>query len=80
MNHFVREHWAIENKLHWQLDVNFGEDDARKRIGNSAKNFNLILKTALTLLQRDKINKISIKRKKLNTSYSLEYRELMMMV
>lgn len=80
MNRFVREHWAIENKLHWQLDVNFGEDDARKRVGNSAKNFNLILKTALTLLQRDKINKISINRKKLKASYDLEYRELMMVV
>lgn len=80
MNHYVREHWAIENKLHWQLDVNFGEDDARKRIGNSAKNFNLLLKTALTLLQRDKINKISIRRKKLKASYNLEYRELMMLV
>jgi len=80
MNRFVREHWAIENKLHWQLDVNFGEDDARKRVGNSAKNFNLILKTALTLLQRNKINKISINRKKLKASYDLEYRELMMVV
>lgn len=50
MNGMVRQHWAIENKLHWQLDVNFGEDAARKRIGNAAKNFNLISKVALTLL------------------------------
>lgn len=52
MNRLIRQHWAIENKLHWHLDVSFGEDDARKRIGNAAKNFNLILKIALTLLKR----------------------------
>jgi predicted transposase YbfD/YdcC len=80
MNELVRQHWAIENKLHWQLDVNFGEDDARKRIGNAAKNFNLILKTALALFQRDKTKKVSVKRKALRASFDIQYREELMKV
>lgn len=79
-NQYVRQHWAIENNLHWQLDVNFGEDSARKRIGDSEKNFNLILKSALFFLKRDKTNKVSIKRKKIKATYNLEYRELIMEV
>jgi len=80
MNSFVRNHWGIENKLHWHLDVNFGEDDSRKRVGNAAKNFNLILKTALAILLRDKENKISIKRKKQKAAYDTKYREYLMKV
>jgi hypothetical protein len=62
------------------LDVNFGEDGARKRIGNSAKNFNLITKGALALLQRDKESKRSTKLKKLRATFNLEYREKLMNV
>ena len=75
MNTFIRSHWAIENLLHWHLDVNFGEDNARKRIGNSAKNFNLVLKTGLTLLKRDELNKISIRRKKIKATFNEMYRD-----
>jgi predicted transposase YbfD/YdcC len=32
----VRSHWAVENKLHWTLDVAFSEDASRKRAGNAA--------------------------------------------
>lgn len=80
MNQLVRHHWSVENKLHWQLDVNFGEDDARKRVGNAANNFNLILKTALALLQRDKTNKLSVKRKGMRASFDIKYREQVMKV
>lgn len=34
----IRLHWAIENKLHWTLDVAFSEDASRKRAGNAAQN------------------------------------------
>ena len=80
MNHMVRQHWSVENKLHWQLDVSFGEDGARKRVGNAAKNFNLVLKTALALLQRDKTNKMSVKRKGMKASFDVKYREQLMKV
>jgi len=46
-NQVIREHWAIENNLHWSLDVLFKEDQSLKKNGNSAKNFNIITKIAL---------------------------------
>jgi len=42
----VRNNWAIENKLHWILDVGFSEDASRKRTGNSARNYSLLLKNS----------------------------------
>jgi predicted transposase YbfD/YdcC len=48
-NRWVREHWAIENNLHWTLDVTFREDYPRKRKGNAAHNFNIVLKSVLWL-------------------------------
>ena len=47
----VRKHWSIENGLHWQLDVTFGEDGSRARKDNSPLNLNVLRKTALTLLK-----------------------------
>jgi predicted transposase YbfD/YdcC len=38
INNAVRQHWAIENNLHWSLDVIFKEDDSLKKKGNSALN------------------------------------------
>ena len=42
-------HWGIENSLHWQPDVSFGEDKSRKREGYSAQNFSIINRIALNL-------------------------------
>lgn len=50
----VRGHWAIENSLHWQLDVTFGEDQCRLRQGYSDQNFSHVRKLALALLKQDK--------------------------
>jgi predicted transposase YbfD/YdcC len=55
-NGAVRSHWAIENKLHWVMDVTFREDHSRKRLGNSAFNFNIITKMALKILEKNKGN------------------------
>ena len=60
----VRKHWSIENQLHWQLDVTFGEDNARTRKDNSPLNWNVMRKTALPILRNADIGKkTSIKRK-----------------
>lgn len=55
-NRSVRSHWAIENNLHWVMDVTFKEDHSRKRAGNSAFNFNIITKMALKILDKNKAN------------------------
>ncbi len=43
----LREHWAIENNLHWSLDVVFVEDSSQKSAGNAAGNFAIITRIAL---------------------------------
>lgn len=74
LNHIIRRHWAIENELHWMLDVNFGEDSSRKRTGNAPLNFNLVFKSALFLLKRDKSLKKSIKQKRFEALIDVGYR------
>ncbi|MFT6745858.1 MAG: putative transposase YbfD/YdcC [Glaciecola sp.] len=59
----IRSHWAIENKLHWVLDVAFGEDASRKRKGNAAQNYSLLLKMALNLLKNEKTENKALKEK-----------------
>jgi predicted transposase YbfD/YdcC len=51
-NSAIRNHWAIENNLHWCLDVVFKEDSSKRRKGNSAVNFNLVAKIALKLIEK----------------------------
>lgn len=52
-NSFIRQHWGVENRLHWTLDMVFDEDRQRKRTQNSAQNFSFIRKIALNLLKQD---------------------------
>lgn len=52
----IREHWGIENKLHWQLDYTFKEDKNTTFVGNSQKNLNIIRKFCLSLLKLVKEN------------------------
>ncbi|MEJ7667104.1 MAG: ISAs1 family transposase [Hymenobacter sp.] len=68
----IRGHWAIENNLHWQLDLTFREDQCRLRKGNAALNANILRKTALYLLGQDP-TKISYKRKRKRAAYDNEY-------
>lgn len=48
----LRGHWGIENRLHWQLDVSFGEDDNQVANRNAAQNLASIRRLALGLLKR----------------------------
>ena len=57
LNSAIRQHWGIENKLHWVLDVAFREDASRKRSGNAAQNFSRITRIALNLLKQNKTSK-----------------------
>jgi predicted transposase YbfD/YdcC len=48
----VRDHWGIENRLHWSLDVIFAEDARRLTEDNAPQNFSLLTKIALNLLRQ----------------------------
>jgi len=65
MMQFVRQHWEVENKLHWSLDVTFREDDSRVRSGHAPENLALIRKMALNLLRRNKTKKCGAKTKRM---------------
>ncbi len=73
INTLVRQHWGIENKLHWVLDVAFGEDLSRKRAGNAAQNFSLLNRIALNLLRRETTLKRGIKGKRLKAAWDHPY-------
>jgi predicted transposase YbfD/YdcC len=68
----VRGHWAIENNLHWTLDVTFNEDRSRLRIGHGAKNMAVVRHFALNLVRQ--INdKRSIKRRRKCAAWDPKY-------
>jgi predicted transposase YbfD/YdcC len=69
----VRDHWHIENRVHWILDVTFREDDCRLRKGNGAQNFALLRHIALTLLKQERTLKRGIKNKRLRCGWDLDY-------
>jgi len=51
LSHAIRQHWGIESKLHWVLNVCFNDDRCRIRKGNTPRNMAIIKKIALNLLQ-----------------------------
>ena len=48
----VRNHWKVENQLHWVLDVVFGEDAHQLRVGHGPVNFTILRKLAHALIKR----------------------------
>ena len=70
----VRDHWGIENKLHWRLDMGFREDESRIRKGHSAENFAVMRHFAINLLKQDKLTKLGVKNKRLKAGWDDEYR------
>jgi predicted transposase YbfD/YdcC len=72
-NELIRHHWGIENKLHWVLDVAFGEDLDRKRVGHAAQNFSLLNRIALNLLKQETSFQRSIRSKRLKAARNQDY-------
>ncbi len=69
----IRQHWGIENQLHWVLDVTFGEDDSRIRRRNSPENFALLRRMAITLLNRETSFRRSLKQKSRRAAMDNDY-------
>jgi len=69
----IRSRWGIENKLHWSLDVSFGEDDCRIRKGFGAENVSRLRRIALNLLKQDETANCGIKSKRSKAGWDEKY-------
>ncbi len=70
--HAVRAHWAIENSLHWVLDVTFKDDLSRVRKGHGAKNMAIVRHFAINLVRNAK-DKKSLKTRRKLAGWSTDY-------
>ncbi len=68
----VREHWGIENQLHWVLDVSLGEDACQIYRGNAATNLATMRHFSLNMLRAEKC-KMSIRRKQRQALMNVAY-------
>ena len=69
----IRQHWSIENQLHWVLDVTFGEDACRIRTGNAPENMALLKRWSINLLNRETSFKRSTRQKARRASMDKGY-------
>lgn len=70
----LRNHWGIENSLHWQLDVNFHEDRNRVTRRSAAENLALLRRLSLSLLQAHPA-KLSIAKKRFAAALDPDFLE-----
>jgi predicted transposase YbfD/YdcC len=71
----VRAHWAVENRLHWCMDVVFADDQMRARTGHAAHNLALLRHITLNLIRLDPVKrKGGIKARRLIAATSDTYR------
>jgi predicted transposase YbfD/YdcC len=69
---YVRGHWGVENKLHWRLDMCYGEDESRIRKDHGAENFSRLRRIAMNKLKSDP-TKMSLKCKRYKCSLDRDY-------
>jgi len=69
----VRDHWGVENGLHWVLDIAFREDESRIRKGNGDQNFSLLRRLALNLLRHDHSIKAGVKARRHRAGWDENY-------
>jgi predicted transposase YbfD/YdcC len=58
----VRDHWGVENRLHWCLDVTMNEDSARNRMDNGQQNLAVLRHMALNVMRKEE-TKMSLRGK-----------------
>jgi predicted transposase YbfD/YdcC len=71
--HAVRQHWGIENALHWVLDVSFAEDACRIRKEKGAQTFAVLRHIAVNLLRREPHHKRGIKARRKRAGWDRDY-------
>ncbi len=71
---YIRNHWGIENKLHWVLDVHMKEDDDKKAERKSTRSFALLKRIALNIVRtKDTTPKRSLRRKLKHSAWDDNY-------
>ena len=71
----VRNHWTVENQLHWSLDVTFAEDASRIRKGSGQEIAGAFRRVALSLIKRNTTVKASLRGKRLMAGWNPEVLE-----
>jgi predicted transposase YbfD/YdcC len=69
----IRQHWGIENSLHWVLDVTFKEDACRVRSLHAPHNLALVRRFALNALNCEHTFKGSLKQKSKRAAMDNDY-------
>lgn len=69
----ARAHWAVENSLHWCLDIAFREDDSRVRTGHGQENLAMLRRLALNLIKQDPQRRIGVKASRKRAGWDLDY-------
>jgi predicted transposase YbfD/YdcC len=69
----TRQHWGIENSLHWVLDLAFNEDRSRVRKDHSPANLAVLRHMAVNLLKQETSAKGGIKAKRLQAGWNEDY-------
>ena len=68
-----RQHWGIENSLHWVLDMAFDEDHCRVRTGHADQNLAVVRHLTLNLLKQERTAKVGIKAKRKKAGWDHDY-------
>jgi predicted transposase YbfD/YdcC len=76
----IRGHWGIENGLHWSLDVTFGEDDSRIRVGHGPENSALLRRLALSIVKQVTQYSNSLRGKRLRAGWETGVLEHFLMI
>lgn len=71
--HHIREHWQIENGLHWVLDIAFHEDASRVRKDHAPQNLATLRHIALNLLKQDHSVKVGVAAKRKMAGWDNDY-------
>jgi predicted transposase YbfD/YdcC len=69
----IRDHWQIENGLHWVLDIAFREDESRIRKDHAPQNMAVLRHLALNLLKQDTSVKVGIAAKRKMAGWDNDY-------
>lgn len=75
---WIRQHWGVENQVHWMLDVIFDEDGSRIRKGHADQNMAIVRRTALNMCRKHHDPAKSLSRKRMTAARRNDYLDLLL--